>query len=240
MWNPFRRRTPPAAATPAVLRDTSLRDTSLRDTLFGDLPLASWPPNASEGPRTEPWKSFVAARNAVADGRVSDAVQLWTHVIGLPHLESCHYAQAWHFLRTVGGVSPPAERAKELLGVVMEVPIGGGVDFLAAYPDRTARYINHSGASIYWDHPDGSLDAFSTAFLTAGERVVEVIGIWEGAGPAAPPPGSIRVSFILPAGLAFGQGPFEVLANDPLAASVVTAGTMLMQQLIARTGRPGT
>ncbi len=41
-----------------------------------------------------------------------------------------------------------------LHGVVLDVPLDGGVDTLAAYADGTARYINHSGHTIIWEVPE--------------------------------------------------------------------------------------
>lgn len=41
-------------------------------------------------------------------------------------------------------------------GVVLDVPVDGALDTLAAYADGTARYINHSGKAIIWESPDTS------------------------------------------------------------------------------------
>jgi hypothetical protein len=212
---------------------------TIRDTLFGDLPLSEWPPADSSGAEHEPWNSFVLAREALAGDRRTEAITLWRQIAGSAGLESRHRLQAWHFLRAYD-VQPTEGEAKALLGVVLEVPMHGGVDLLAAYPERTARYYNHSGAGVVWERPDASLDGPIDTLLHAGQRVLNAIGPWREPRLPAPPDGQVRLNFLSPAGLHFGQGAFEVLANDPMASPVINAGTALMQRLIGIGHRPGT
>src|SRR4051812_42118729 len=126
---------------------TPLPRPSVRDTLFGDLPMSEWPPADSPLNEQEPWKSFVLGREALAKRRTDDAIAHWRRVAESPGLESRHYLQAWHFLR-LQGVQPSASDGKTLLGVVLEVSMPDGLDLLAAYPERTARYYNYSGAGV--------------------------------------------------------------------------------------------
>lgn len=203
----------------------------IRDTLFGDMPMDAWPSAPVRPPVAEPWNLFVRAREAVAANRPADAIECWQQIFRMPDLESRHALQAWHFLRAAG-VQPTPQQAKVLLGVVIEVPLEGGLDLLAAYPDRSARFYSHAGGGIVWDHPDASLDAAIDTLLTESTRILQVIGPWDKPRRPAPPPGSIRINVLSAAGLHFGEGPFNVLASDPLAAPTVTAATHLMQQLI--------
>jgi hypothetical protein len=226
MFNLFRRKHSSANFTPTI-----------RDTLFGDLPVDQWPPENGSLDQQEPWLSFVQARNALAQGQTERAIQHWIRVSEMPALESRHYAQAWHFLRS-RGAAPPAEKAKTLLGVVLEVPMHGGLDLLAAYPEHTARYYNYSGAGVVWEHPDDSLDKSIDALLDAGNRILQVIGPTDQPRMPVPPEGSIRITMLAPSGLHFGQGPFGAMAADPLAKPAVDAATALMQQLVAKGGGP--
>jgi hypothetical protein len=231
----FKRKTMPAPpAPPAAPPGPDVE--AIRDTLFGDLPKTHWPlDDAAAAGGAEPWASFVRAREAVADDKPYDAIAEWQRVIARPDLESRHYAQAWQFLR-VYGVEPPREHAKTLLGVVIEVPIGGGLDVLAAYPEHTARYYNFSGSAVIWEHPDDSLDPLIDELLLAGQDVVNAIGPWDKPRPPAPAPGRIRVSFLTPSGLHFGDGPADQFPADPLAKPVFDAGTRLMQALMTAGG----
>ena len=206
---------------------------SIRDTLFGDLPMMQWPPAGAPSEQHEPWRSFAQARDAYLAGRREESIALWKRIAETPALESRHYLQAWNFLRQ-HGVQPPAADSKKLLGVVVEYTLKGGVDLLAAYPQHTARYYNFSGAGVVWEHPDASLDSAIDAVLAAGQQVLNQIGPWKQPRPGPPPEGQLRLNFLSPAGLHFGQASFATLSNDPLAKPTVDAATSLMQQLVAK------
>jgi hypothetical protein len=207
----------------------------IRDTLFGDLPLDSW---AAQGPGVEPWLSFASARDDLARGNGQGAVATLCMIAQMQGLESRHYAQAWHLLRGLG-VQPPPHLQKELLGVVVEVAMDGGVDLLAAYADRSARYYNFSGSGVVWERPNPSLDPLIDALLDAGRAIVVHIGPWE--GPRRPPPtaGQVRLNMLTPGGLCFGEGPFEALSGDPMGGRLIHAATELMQGLTVLGAPPG-
>jgi hypothetical protein len=202
----------------------------IRDTLFGDRPLDAWPSSDQGASESEPWSSFVKARDSVAAGRPSDAVAIWRSISEMRDLESRHYAQAWHFLRAQG-VEPPPEIAKRLLGVVLEVPMHGGLDLLAAYSEHTARYYNYSGAGIVWEHPNDSLDGLIDALLESGRRILPAISPWKENRPTAPPAGRVRINLLAPSGLHFGEGSFQALAADPIAKLIMDVATVLMFKL---------
>jgi hypothetical protein len=149
----------------------------------------------------------------------------------MPDLESRHYVQAWNFLR-VYSVMPAREQAKTLLGVVIEFPLEGRLDLLAAYPDHTARYYNFTGSAVIWEHPNDSLDALIEDLLQAGQRVLEVIGPWDKPRPPVPEAGRVRINLLAPSGLHFGEGPAEKFPDDSLAKPLFDAGTRLMRQML--------
>lgn len=201
----------------------------IREILFGDVPLDEFP--LSDKTQTdEPWLSFARAREAVHAGRINEATEIWHHISEMKDLESRHYAQAWHFLRA-HGVEPPRDLAKVLLGVVIEVPMEGGLDLLAAYPDHHARYFNFNGGGVVWEHPDDSLDPLIDQLLAAGAQVLREIGPWTQKRPGPPPVGYVRLNLLSPAGLHFGQGPFDTFAADPRAKPVIDAAYALMLKL---------
>jgi len=211
----------------------------IRDVLFGDLAVDRWPEDSSIRQTTgEPWTSFVKARDFKTSGELDKAKQSLHQILSMSDLESRHYLQAWSFLRALGE-QPPAHEAKHVYGVVIEVALEEGVDIVAAYEDHTARYINYSGAGVFWDHPNDSLDALIEELLDAGRRTVEMIGPWEGARPEAPSTGQVRLSMLTPLGLHFGQATYNALSSDPLSAPVLNGGLKLMQGLIAETGENG-
>jgi len=200
----------------------------IRDTLFGDMAMEAWPAGESD---TQPWASFGEARRAMGAGDGRAAEVIWRRVLEPPGLETRHYLQAWCFLRQAG-VTPDDVDAKEVLGVVIEVPIGPGLDLLAAYRDGTAQYHNHAGGAVVGGRPDSRLDSYVDGLLAAGRDVVERIGPWEGARPEPPSEGLIRLNFLTPAGLHFGQAPLGLMASDPTGGPVVSAGLALMELLV--------
>jgi len=201
----------------------------IRETLFGDMPLEGWP---ADGPDSFPWSAFAAGRCQLAEGRPTDAIASWREVLARPALESRHYLQAWNFLRQNGQRRPP-ETAKQVLGVVVEIGMPKGLDILAAYADHSARYYNFSGAGAVWERPDKSLDPLIDQLLAAGTEVATRIGPWEQARPPAPEAGEVRLSFLTPSGLHFGQGPMDRVQCDPLAGRVFQAAVPLLQALTA-------
>ena len=210
----------------------------LRDTLFGDVPLSSWV--SEPRPSLEPWATFAQARDALAAGRASEAVDRLQAVAAMPALESRHYLQAWHVLRELG-VRPASEIAKAVYGVVVEVSLPNGLDVLAAYADGRARYLNWSGAAVIWDAPGPRFGAQIAGVLNAGKAIVQRIGPWESPRRGPPPTGHVRLNLLTPSGLHFGEGPLDVLGRDALAGPLLAAATGLMQGLtsLPRQQTPG-
>ena len=131
---------------------------------------------------------------------------------------------AYNLLMTMG-VKP--ER-KELLGVVIEVGMEDGLDVLAAYDDGTARYINYTGSMVVWEAPTSASNALLDRLFAESEVVVGKIGPWNKQRLSQPGNGDIRLNFLVSDGLYFGQGPFDVLSNDPMGGPVIDAATKLM------------
>jgi hypothetical protein len=206
---------------------------AVRDFLFGDLAIDQWPIQSGDG--TFPWSAFVTARAHLANRHIPEAIDSWRQVLASPDLEPRHYLQAWHFLRQ-HDVQPPKEIAKKILGAVVEVGMPKGLDILAAYVDHSARYYNFSGAGIVWERPEPSLDALIDKLLGACSVVVNQIGPWNKNRPSPPPDGQVRLSFLTPSGLHFGQGVMNDMAQNELGGPVIQAAIQLMQALTLRSG----
>ena len=222
MFNMFKKKESPKPIT-------------IRDMFFGDVPASEWP--RGDDATAEPWASFVKARDLLARGDKSAATRMYQTITEMTGLEPRHYLQAWHFLRGLG-VNPPADKAKTLHGMVVEVGMPKGADILAAYPDNTARYLNYTGASVIWERPDSSLDAQIQALLEAGRNVVQRIGPWEQARPDAPGNGNVRLNMLTPSGLHFGYGGFQTLSNEPMGKAIIDPATELMVSLTKLPKKP--
>lgn len=124
---------------------------------------------------------------------------------------------------------------KELLGVIMEVGLDEGLDVLAAYKDGTARYINYSGSIVVWDTPDYVSNQIRNDLFANSFEIVKKINRSEHARRSHPEKGVARITFLVTDGLYFGEGPIEVLFNDPLAKPAVSNATELIAYLNGKT-----
>ncbi len=198
------------------------------ETLFGDVPLDRLLAHVDIS--TRPWESFASARNFLQQGDNAKARATLLELAGTPSLEPRLVLQAWHALRELGQM-PPAHLANELLGVVVEVGMYDGLDLLAAYPDHTARYFNYSGSAVIWERPNQMLDRSVDKILDSACAVLPHIGVWGRRRRPPPEVDVVRLNLLTPAGLSFGEGPFVLLASDPIGGPLIAAATALMKQL---------
>jgi hypothetical protein len=197
----------------------------MRPLLLGNVPIDQWP---SDGHGVgEPWASFVAARDAYKAGNRDDAIARWQTIADMQRVESRHTLQAWTFLR-VNGVQPPDAIAAHVLGAIVEVPVEGGRDVLAAYRDGSARYLNHAGnVSVFENGPD-TVTAGVVAMIDAAQPLADVVGLWDKLQLPELPAGDSRLLLLTPGGFRFGQGPGDQLMKQPLADALFTAATQLL------------
>jgi hypothetical protein len=122
---------------------------------------------------------------------------------------------------------------KRIYGVIAEVAMNEGLDVLAAYEDRTARYLNYSGKVIVWETKTPESNELINDLFLAARKVVDEIGPWDKDRLPAPKAGNARISFLVSDGLYFGEAPFEMLAGDPLGGQVIDRAGRLMSFLIS-------
>jgi hypothetical protein len=209
-----------------------VQSSAFYDTLFGDLSLAEW---AGQGEKldTAPWPAFREAAAFQAASQIANACRVLRGLTKAPEIEARHRLQAWTGLRELN--CPEArEGEKSVLGVLIEASTEGleqGHDILAVYADKTALYLDHTGAVTNWAHPDPSLDEEIAAVLDAATKILPQVGPWQGKRLPPPNKGNVRLDFLTPIGLCFGEGPFAAIAKDPIAEPLVKAGAVLVQRL---------
>ena len=135
---------------------------------------------------------------------------------------------AYTRLRALGQAVP----AKRLLGVIVEMPLAGGLDTLAAYSEGGVRYINHTSKLAFFEHVP-SLQPHVQRLFAASESVVTRIGPWQ--EPRRPPPkaGQVRLTFLVSDGLYFGEGPMATMQRDATAGPVIQKASGLLQAAVA-------
>lgn len=171
---------------------------------------------ASKG---SPWSILLATTPDVAalERIASDATQ-----------ESRVRAFAYNKLRGAGRDVP----AKQVLGVIVEVPLDQGLDTLAAYADGGVRYLNQSGKIAIFEGGPPDVASQARELVASSQGIVDAIGPWDAARRPPPPAGSIRITFLVSDGLYFGEGPFEVLQRDAMAGPLVNRATRLLQSVV--------
>lgn len=202
---------------------------ALRRTLYGDLPLDEWP--VGDDATGEPWAGFVRARAHLADGDQDLAIREWSLIAGFQH-ESRHILQAWHFLRSVN-VHPDAAIEGQVLGAVVEVPVDGGHDVLAAYADGSVRYLNHAGGATVLDTVPPEVAQKVPPVLQAGQALANQIGPWDQPNLPELPPEHTRLLLLTRGGHRFGQGVDAQLMTHPGASDLFGAATELLVSVVS-------
>ncbi len=199
--------------------------------VYGDASLDEWVPQDGAG-HGEPWPSFEQASHLARAGQMAEATEIWQRIASSDGLESRQTLQAWHFLRQAG-LAPPPERARLVLGVVAEMPVGDAHDLLAAYRDESARYLNYSGSALVLeDRSRAAIRAAIGNWIAIGQVIADAAGPWEQPSLPPLPTGNARVMALTPGGPRFGQGPAPALSAEPLAATFVNAATALLRLLL--------
>jgi hypothetical protein len=121
---------------------------------------------------------------------------------------------------------------KELLGVVIEVPLKTGLDVIAAYADGSIRYINQSGRFTIFEGVPTKVETQASQLLAVSRTAITHIGPWDRARLPAPSRGKMRMTFLVSDGLYFGEGPFPGMERDPVAAPVISEAGKLLQLVV--------
>jgi hypothetical protein len=124
---------------------------------------------------------------------------------------------------------------RQLLGVVVEVPLDGGLDTLAVFVDSRMRYINHTGKLAVFEATPAAMEQDRKKLLRASAAAITKIGPWE--KPRRPPPteGNVRLTFLVSDGLYFGEGPFSAIQQDAVGGPVLLAATELFMKIVSAT-----
>src|SRR5512146_295048 len=154
-----------------------------------------------------PWVLMAAAHVKLKMEEAAEAGRL-LRAVTLISNEARLRLWAWHNLRQLGKY-PSTDLARQVLGVVIEVPFEDRMDVLAAYADGTARYINHQGGMIVWDRTDEVI----TPLVLSVIREAQPVGApQEDRNDDTVPSDQVRLSVLTPAGIHVWQG---VAAENP-------------------------
>ena len=196
-------------------------DDPIRQGLFACQPMDYWVQHLKLDGSPGPFQTFADAVELARAGKKEEAKSRLHSILGDPHLETRIQLWVWSALRELGE-HPDARSGKEVLGIVIEVPMRGADDTLAGYQDGSARYLNFSGKAIFWDKPDGSIKLLCERLIAStipeGSRAVL-------RQDTVLPKSGTQVTLLTRSGM-------YVIA-DP-SQRVMTAGSALMLELTKR------
>lgn len=135
---------------------------------------------------------------------------------------------AYNRLRAGGRAVPP----KQLLGVIVEVPLQQGLDTLAAYTDGRVRYLNQSDKVAIFEGGPPEVETLAKELVAVSQDLVNTIGPWEDARLPPPRHGNVRITFLVSDGLYFGEGPLQALQGDAMGGPVLAKATQLLQAVV--------
>ena len=168
-----------------------------------------------------PFQSIAVAARLAAEGKKEEAKSSLHRILSVANLETRIQLWVWSALRELGD-KPDGTAAWEVLGAVIEVQMKDAYDTLAAYQDGSARYLNFSGSSIFWDKTDERIKGMCQTLLKstaqAGARAKPRMNL-------SLPKSGIQVTLLTRSGI--------YVVTDPPEA-VVGAAAFLMRELIHR------
>jgi hypothetical protein len=168
-----------------------------------------------------PFQTISNANELANAGRREEAKSRLRSILDLPNLETRIQLWAWSALRELGE-RPDPQSGKEVLGVVVEVPVRGAYDTLAAYQDGSARYLNFSGAAIFWDARDATIKSLCQRLI--GSTIPESPRAVPRQDTMLPKSGT-QLTLLTRSGMYAISGPPQ---------SVMTAASALMLELLQR------
>ncbi len=175
----------------------------------------------------EPWASFIVAlaKQAARESARERLLALAQNPDAEPRV------RLWSFtaLRAEGW-QPSEDTARELLGVVVEVPVKGTYDVLAAYSDGAVRFLGHVGQSSIVEGSSPLRPNVRNVLAAAGPLVAADVVVREKPAKQGPPD-HLRLSALTPAGVRRVEVPWsDVEAGGPYVA-FFTAATKLFDDV---------
>lgn len=138
---------------------------------------------------------------------------------------------AFNYLRSKNVKVPTGQ----VLGVIVEVPLDGGLDTLAVFADGRMRYINHSEKLAIFEATPATMENDRARLMRAAAEAAARIGPWDKPRRPAPVKGNVRLTFLASDGLYFGEGPFSAIQQDPIGGPVLTSASELLMKIVNAT-----
>jgi hypothetical protein len=116
-------------------------------------------------------------------------------------------------------------------GTILEVPLTGGLEVLAAYADGAVRYLDHSGRATVYDRGPSQVRTLAARAVSLAAARAAQLPPWTRPRLPPPRPGEVRVSMLGSDSLRFVQGPFASLQENMHTAALIGSAVRLLRLL---------
>jgi hypothetical protein len=168
----------------------------------------------------------VAKARSILDRMVASGAETRVRLLG------------WSILRAAGAVPDPAT-ASRARGVVIDMPVEGGLDTLAGWEDGRARYFNHAGPAIVVDAPNANVHEACHDLLVATQGLADHTDVIGGPRPEPPGFGGAAIWALTDGGIHVVSRSAASMSLNPLDGPILALGVRLMQRLIEQTRESG-
>jgi len=177
----------------------------------------------------EPWASFILAEARARSGQ--PATRPLLAIAEDAFKESRSRLWAWTALRKLGE-KPSAVYVGEVLGVVVEVPVDGKLDVLAAYADGGARYLGTANQLVLRE-TGGEVGPLVAAVIGQAYPLLAIAPAPRDKEAPAPSPDEVRFCALSPSGIHSVSVPWKEVEAGGKYTSLFDAATALLQDLTA-------
>jgi len=202
---------------------------ALRTALLCDRTLSALA-DVDDDPDTPPVR-FAAARASLLVGDRAVARRHLHELLAMPTATTQEQLLAWNCLRDLDELPSPGA-ASIVRGVVVDLGTAAGLETLAAFTDRSARWIRADGTVLGVDAPGAGAQEAIDGLLAAARAVVAHTDPHRGAPENPPEAGHTCLRVLTFAGTHVGLGPTATLERDPVGGAVLRAASALQQVLL--------
>jgi hypothetical protein len=176
---------------------------------------------------TEPWASFIAATARSRAGQ--DPKRILLGIAEDSFQESRARLWAWTALRKAGE-RPSAVHADEVLGLVLEVPMEGKLDVLAAYADGGVRFLGYADQLVIRE-AGGQPSPTVAKVLAEAQALLSIPPAPRAKDAPAPPPDKLRMSALSARGIHTAEVPWAEVEPGGEYGALFAAATKLLDEV---------
>jgi hypothetical protein len=175
----------------------------------------------------EPWSSFIVSAARLKGGL--SAQRTLVHVADHPESETRVRLWAFTALRKTG-YQPTALQGADVLGFVVEVPMDGSKDVLAAYQDGSIRFLGYANNTVIREPMDDT-KGMVEAVLSKAQPLLGVPSAPRSSAPI--PVDKVRLTALSAMGLHTIEVPWSELEPPGEYADLFTSAAKLLERATA-------